>query len=254
MEFFKSNVNRSSGEILYSNWINSKQENFARLYNSLKDYLPYISKGPLSVYIVYLIHANNETGSSFPSIDTIANMLDVSDRTINNWNSVLLDLGLIYREKTGSRLSSTTFLLPTSDYIVFKKTQNILSAINDLGYREHQKIIRFIQKDNHSYSNFEYKMFYREYSNNIVRKVFFGEKIGMNKEDKRKIEQLNLESAEIRWFEDNNILYFIFNETIIDTKDKSKSIENMRKILNDIYNDYDSEIKELLTEERRIIC
>ncbi|MBA1395118.1 hypothetical protein EQ500_14800, partial [Lactobacillus sp. XV13L] len=63
----------------------------------LKQYLPYISNGALKLYIDYGFRSKNKTGDSWPSVRTLARELGVDERTINNWNSELLDLQLIAR-------------------------------------------------------------------------------------------------------------------------------------------------------------
>lgn len=82
-----------------------------------KQYLPYISSGALKLYIDYGFRSKNETGDSWPSVKTLASDLGVDERTINNWNSELLNLQLIARGSS-SHASQTTYLLPTSDIII----------------------------------------------------------------------------------------------------------------------------------------
>lgn len=88
---------------------------FYMLYSGFEDYLPHLSTNAVRLYLYYAFRARNETGESFPALHTIAEALKVTDRSINNWNQDLIDLGLIKRENGGGHKSTTTYLLPTSD-------------------------------------------------------------------------------------------------------------------------------------------
>lgn len=95
------------------------KETFFIIPTGLKGYLPYFYTKAMNLFLYYCFHANNETGESWHSIETIAENLAVSTRTVNKWNIVLENAGLIYR-KSNNHLSKSTFLLPISNYYVIK--------------------------------------------------------------------------------------------------------------------------------------
>lgn len=105
----------------YKSWrIVNREANapFLALYNSFKDkYLASLEAGPLRLYLYFAFHANNESGHSWHSVQTIAKFFDAQTRTIDNWIKVLVDQELIYRERT-DKVSNTTFLIPYSDTIL----------------------------------------------------------------------------------------------------------------------------------------
>lgn len=105
------------------------------LFNGIDKYLPFIGKA-MPLYTLYCLYSKNETGESFHGIEGLKNDLMVSDRTINNWNEKLEDLGLIKRIR-GQGKSTHTFILPTRDYIDSKfyfkwEDDNILADIKDI--------------------------------------------------------------------------------------------------------------------------
>lgn len=105
----------------YSSWrTGNKMMNapFVALYNSFKDeHLASLEGGPLKLYLYFSFHANNKTGQSWHSIQTIAKFFNTQTRTIDNWIKVLVEKELIYRERT-DKLSNTTFLIPYSNAII----------------------------------------------------------------------------------------------------------------------------------------
>ncbi|AIS10089.1 MULTISPECIES: helix-turn-helix domain-containing protein [Lactobacillus] len=90
---------------------------FFKAEEKLLDYLPFMTTGAIRLYLYYGFHSKNDTGDCWPSIAKIAKDLDVSQRSINNWNSQLIDLGLIIR-RYDDHPSQTTYLLPISSFIV----------------------------------------------------------------------------------------------------------------------------------------
>lgn len=107
----------------YKGWREFRKESrdsFFIIPTELSEYLPVIDTRAINLYLYYCFRANNETGLSWPSVDRAAEDLNVSARSINNWNSELEDLGLILRisEKKSSK---TTYLLPISDYYYIEK-------------------------------------------------------------------------------------------------------------------------------------
>lgn len=121
----KSDTSDSLTEYLsdnYNKWRTLQSENksnkpFFQLYTDFLKYLPALKSGSVSLYLYYGFHANNSKGDSWHSVETIARNLNVTERSINNWNKSLIDLGLIYRVK-GVKKSAKTYLLPLSDYYI----------------------------------------------------------------------------------------------------------------------------------------
>lgn len=130
--------------MLYNTWLNytkNEKTGYFLVSNGIKDYLPLIKSPAINLYIYYCYHANNKKGDSFVSIDTMAKDLNVSSKTINNWNTILSDLGLI-RRLNRSYTSSKTQLLPTSNFIIDTTQDNSLDytttsgmLTNELGYK-----------------------------------------------------------------------------------------------------------------------
>ncbi|MFC6163934.1 helix-turn-helix domain-containing protein [Lactiplantibacillus dongliensis] len=113
----QSEDNILSGQ--YAIWRKFSQEQvkgFFMLFSGFEDYLPFLSAGAIRLYLLYAIKSGNETGESWPSIQTMAEKLKTTERSINSWNSDLQDLGLIVRTHNKHK-SSSTFLQPTSDYV-----------------------------------------------------------------------------------------------------------------------------------------
>lgn len=109
----------------YHTW---KQQNidqkfgFAAIDSKFYDnnYLADLESGPLKLYLFFCFKANNDNGTSWHSIQAMANYFDTQTRTINNWIKVLVEKDLIYRDKTEKR-SHTTYLLPFSTTIMEHK-------------------------------------------------------------------------------------------------------------------------------------
>lgn len=104
---------------------------FAKVDNNLNAFLPYLKDGAIKLYLYYALAANNETGESWHSIDTISKNLGTTERSISNWNNQLEDLGLIYRTSTGKK-SKATFVLPLTGFAVKMNIQQIEQVIRDL--------------------------------------------------------------------------------------------------------------------------
>lgn len=108
--------------------LTKNQVSFSRLPNITK-YLKYLNNSAGSLYMFYVSSAKNETGSSFWSIDSLAEKLDVSSKTITNSNTLLSDLGLIHRDK-GTKSSVTTTLLPTESFLIPNPNEQTMSILN----------------------------------------------------------------------------------------------------------------------------
>lgn len=151
-------------EQLYSLFVNhgykQAQIAFARL-SDISNYLPLLKSGPLSLYILYVLKANNDRGSSFWSIDALAKKLQTTTKSITNWNTKLIDLGLIHRLK-GLGKSTTTVLLPTSPIIINEKTQESIKLLEKINYKLQGYVI--FKKDNKYIT-------YRFFESNIKYKI-----------------------------------------------------------------------------------
>lgn len=101
----------------YASWRNFnklQKAPFITIDNVFKDkYLSQLEAGPLRLYLYFSFAANNTHGHSWHSISTIADYFKAQTRTIDNWIKVLVDEGLIYRQRAGKK-SNTTYLIPFS--------------------------------------------------------------------------------------------------------------------------------------------
>lgn len=93
------------------------QNTFHILPSGIKKYLPYFDGKAMNLYLFYCLHSRNETGESWYSTKRCAEELGVTVRSINNWNTILEDIGLIVRA-ANNHTSKSTFLLPLSNYVV----------------------------------------------------------------------------------------------------------------------------------------
>lgn len=162
-----SNIPNNKSEFIMKHheiWRNHLKENnstFFMLYDGFNKFLPELSTGALKLYLFYGFSSRNATGESWYGIDTLAEKLDTTSRSINAWNNELEDLGLIYRS-SGNKSSSITYLIPYSDYTVrptesleefiqkYKNNEYISSTLGNI-----KKVYHFFQwrkgKDNKSY-------------------------------------------------------------------------------------------------------
>lgn len=110
---------------LYSVWKDTKKktDGYVMLANELEEYLKDLKKPSLNLYMFYAIHADNNNGESFYSLEQISRILKVSVKTVSNWNKELEEVGLIKRKQQYNR-SARTFLLPLSDFVFFDKRQD----------------------------------------------------------------------------------------------------------------------------------
>ncbi|ARU60709.1 hypothetical protein CBW65_06125 [Tumebacillus avium] len=108
----------------YSSWRKfnrDTKEGFFAIYERFKkEHLADLEGGPLKLYLLFGFYANNSYGHSWPSIATIADFFGTQTRTIDSWMKVLVDRGLIYRDRTDKK-SHTTFLVPYSDTLLKQK-------------------------------------------------------------------------------------------------------------------------------------
>lgn len=93
---------------------------FLMVPSEILSYVSSIKSKAISLYLYYCSRANNSTGRSWPSIETTAQDLSISSKSVNNWNNELESLGLIARIND-NQSSKTTYLLPISDYYYLEK-------------------------------------------------------------------------------------------------------------------------------------
>ena len=60
---------------------------FAKVDSNFAAFLPYLKDGAVKLYLYYAVVANNDTGESWYSIDTISKKLGATERSIGNWNN-----------------------------------------------------------------------------------------------------------------------------------------------------------------------
>ena len=87
----------------------NKEFRFAKVDGKFTAFLPHLKDGAVKLYLYYANAANNETGESWHSIDTISQKLGATERSIGNWNNQLEDLGLIYRTSNGKKVRPLLF-------------------------------------------------------------------------------------------------------------------------------------------------
>lgn len=116
----------------YLSWRTCQSDSIEPYYllnTEFKKYLPYLTTGALKLYLHYCFNARNNTGESWHGRDSMAKELKTTTRSIDEWNSQLINLNLIYRG-SDNKSSTSTFLLPISDYFI---------TINDLNVEEYCK-------------------------------------------------------------------------------------------------------------------
>lgn len=155
---------------LYEEWlksIKSAKTGYFLLSNKIEEYLPLLTTPSIKLYLFYAIHADNKTGESFYSTEKIAQLLDVSKKTITNWNRELANTGLISRKQEFNK-SSLTQLLPTSNCVIEPSNdiqeKKIIAALESVGYKSSQSINNIITKNNKN-TAFTCKLYTRTYSN-----------------------------------------------------------------------------------------
>lgn len=112
----KANIISESYE-QWRNYTKESKDNFFIMSSGIKKYLPFFSGKAMNLYLFYCLNSDNRTGESWYSTKTCAKQLNVTERTINKWNEVLEEIGLIKRT-SNNKTSKSTFLLPISSFIV----------------------------------------------------------------------------------------------------------------------------------------
>lgn len=108
---------------------------FLMVPSEILNYLKSIHTRAISLYLYYCSRAGNNTGKSWAAVETAAKELDISTKSVNNWNRELEELGLIARINEG-KSSKTTYLLPISNYTYFEKNTDPATFIE----KSHPKI------------------------------------------------------------------------------------------------------------------
>jgi len=109
----------------------NKNFRFAKVDSNFVNFLPYLKDGAVKLYLYYAAAANNDTGESWHSIDTISKKLSATERSIGNWNNQLENMGLIYRTSIGKR-SKATFVLPLTGFAVKMSASQMEQALTEL--------------------------------------------------------------------------------------------------------------------------
>lgn len=125
----------------------NKAFRFAKVDSNFAAFLPYLKDGAVKLYLYYAVVANNDTGESWYSIDTISKKLGATERSIGNWNNQLEDLGLIFRTSTGKK-SKATFVLPLTGFAVkmsIQQIEQILGELNLYGMNEYTRVFGKVQ-------------------------------------------------------------------------------------------------------------
>lgn len=125
----------------------NKAFRFAKVDSNFAAFLPYLKDGAVKLYLYYAVVANNDTGESWYSIDTISKKLGATERSIGNWNNQLEDLGLIFRTSTGKK-SKATFVLPLTGFAVkmsIQQIEQILGELNLYGANEYTRVFGKVQ-------------------------------------------------------------------------------------------------------------
>lgn len=107
----------------WRNYNFNNKEGFFPLFSDFKNEMKYLSPGAISLFVYFGLHSNNITGECSHSLETIAQNLDKSVRTISNWIKELESNQLIERLQLDFNKSSRTFIIPyTKRYL---KEKNI---------------------------------------------------------------------------------------------------------------------------------
>lgn len=113
-EVYEEQMNQLRGN--YKAWKERKRISgtpFFMVYTDFKDtHLKEMSGGSLKLYVYLGFHANNFTGESWHSSDTIADYFGVDVRTVKKWFAELEDRNMVTRIQTGYKRAANTFLLP----------------------------------------------------------------------------------------------------------------------------------------------
>lgn len=119
--------------LVYKLWKDQLKGGYFTLSNDISDYFPFLRNSDADIlYLFYAIKADNDFGTSTYGIDTLSEKLNVTRKTINNWNNILIDAGLISRYKSSKYKSSVTELLPLKDAIIRPHKDNVARTLYHL--------------------------------------------------------------------------------------------------------------------------
>lgn len=125
----------------------NKNFRFAKVDSNFVSFLPYLKDGAVKLYLYYAVAANNESGESWHSLDTISKKLSATERSISNWNNQLESMGLIFRTGNGKR-SKATFILPLTGFAVKMSAiqmEQTLTELNLYTSNEHTRVFGKVQ-------------------------------------------------------------------------------------------------------------
>ena len=224
---------------LYREWMKIKKEQggYFILANNILQYLPLLkNSAAINLYLYYTEVARNLEGFSWHSISTISKMLQTSERTINNWNNVLLDAGLILRN-SGTKNSYVTQLLPLEDFLLnidHLKRDKVENYLDNAGFKFKTSIsinLKYLNSNHKtSFSQKRYSIYAKEcYSkgkenNSFYRYVVLEETSNGNSE---LFKNKELKKDVLYWNDDNdknNSLTFLCNLSKEDELNYDKSL------------------------------
>ncbi|KRM03838.1 helix-turn-helix domain-containing protein [Lactobacillus kitasatonis] len=227
----KLNLNKSMDTLnpsyLFNQWtkyVKNNKTGYFMLSNALETYLPFIKSAAMNLYIFYAIHAKNEEGCSYYSNETIARKLNVSVKTISNWNKVLQDVGLIARTPNPNN-SSTTYMLPLSDFEINVSSasdqdfKRLSSYLNQEGYGSKKYILFYIADTQKMYKYFPFTKEYVLSEGKISRNIY------LYNEPKQYLTSINTDIKGFGWYVDSE------NEFVLVWKPTNKSENNPKNRL-----------------------
>lgn len=109
----KDRANKLRNE--YGEWAKnnfSQKAGFFPIFYHLKNHLPNLSGGAVSLFIYLGMHCNNSTGECYHEISTIAKYFKKTQRTVSAWFNELEKYGLIERFQINFNGVSHTFIKP----------------------------------------------------------------------------------------------------------------------------------------------
>lgn len=112
---FKKNeyIDRLKKEHIAWRELNFKnKEGFFPIFEDFRYLIGGLSPGAVNLFVYIGLNSNNKTGEFFHSLETIANNLNRTVRTISNWMSELEGEGLIIRVQEKFNGPSKTFIRP----------------------------------------------------------------------------------------------------------------------------------------------
>lgn len=119
--------------LIYKLWKDQLKGGYFILSNEINDYFPFLKKSDaIMLYLFYAIKADNDYGTSTYGIETLSSSMNTTKKTINNWNNILIDAGLISRYSSSKYRSSVTELLPLKDTIIRPNKNDIERTIYHL--------------------------------------------------------------------------------------------------------------------------